>query len=186
MKEYNKMLDAQDEAKKKEAEVRREKQVQLAEKMKVIVAQQNASKGDLDQQLASRQKEEADARAVAAIQYKEDRLREMRMQNQAFLFQQMAEKEERKKNEKDLKRLQADILEAETKTHLEIEKNRSRARRDKNVAHRQELENQIYKKAHDPMISRDAMSSHEFLMNQQILELADDLHERSAQKLPVR
>jgi len=186
MREYNKKMDAQDDKKKTEAAKKRADQVVLAEKMKVIVAEQSKSKGNEDQELANRQKEEADSRANAAIQYKEDRLREMRMQNQAFLFQQMAEKEERKKNEKDLKRLQADILEAETKTHLEIEKNRSRARRDKNVAHRQELENQIYKKAHDPMISRDAMSSHEFLMNQQILELADDLHERSAQKLPVR
>merc|ERR1719262_2051516 len=159
MKEYNKMLDAQDEAKKKEAEVRREKQVQLAEKMKVIVAQQNASKGDLDQQLASRQKEEADSRAMAAIQYKEDRLREMRMQNQAFLFQQMAEKEERKQNEKDLKKLQADILEAETKSFLDMEKQRSTARREKNVAHRMDLENQIKVKTLDPLNSRDAMSS---------------------------
>jgi hypothetical protein len=179
MKEYNKMLDAQDDRKKVEAAQRREKQVELAEKMKVIVAQQNASKGDLDQQLATRQKEEADARAVACIQYKEDRLREMRMQNQAFLFQQMAEKEERKQNEKDLKKLQADILEAETKSFLEIEKQRSKARRQKNVAHRMDLEDQIQVKA---PTSRDAMSTHEYLMNQQILELADDLHCRSSPK----
>jgi hypothetical protein len=180
MKEYNKMLDAQDAAKKKEVEVRRVKQVQLAEKMKVIVAQQNASKGDLDQQIATMQKEEADGRAIAALQFKEDRLKEMRMQNQAFLFQQMAEKEERKKEEKELKMLQAEILQEETKSFLDIEKQRSRDRRNKNVAHRLDLESQIAIVKEKP--SRDAMSHAEYMMNQQILDLADDLHAKSTQQ----
>merc|ERR1719420_665698 len=111
--------------------------------MKIIVAQQSAQKGDLDQQLATRQKEEADNRAIAALQHKEERLKEMRQENQSFLFQQMHEKDMRKREEKNVKALQAEILQAETKSFLDIEKQRSQDRRSKNVAHRLELEKQI-------------------------------------------
>merc|ERR1719265_372721 len=146
IKKYNEVLDAQDELRQKEVQKRREKQVELAEKMKEIVAQQKVSSGNEDQILANKQKEEADGRAIAALKHKEDRLREMRMENQAFLFQQMKEKEDRKKEEKDLKAMQAQILEAEQKTFLDIEKQRSANRHEKNVAHRTALVAQI----HDP------------------------------------
>merc|ERR1719161_1002580 len=59
IREYNKVLDAQDELRQKEVQKRREKQVELAEKMKEIVAQAKVSSGNEDQILASKQKEEA-------------------------------------------------------------------------------------------------------------------------------
>lgn len=178
MKEYNKVLDAQDDKRKKEAEVRKEKQVELSEKMKVIVAQQQATKGDLDQQLANRQKAEADARAVAALQHKEERLREMRHANQAFLFQQMAEKQDRRNADKEMKQLQAEILEAEMASYLQIEKQRSQDRRSKNVEHRLELQSQIAQRKAEP--GRDAMSASELAMNKQVLSLATDLNEKQS------
>merc|ERR1719456_318993 len=123
-----------------------DKQKALMEKMKENVQKQQQAKGDEDNRRAAKQKEEADARAIEMERNKEAKLRQMRLETQDFLFAQMEEKEGRKEQAYELKRLQAHILDADTKEYTEMEKARAIERRRQNVEHRIELDEQIARK----------------------------------------
>merc|ERR1711918_287919 len=159
---------------------RMDKQKALMEKMKENVQKQQKAKGDEDARRAAKQKEEADARAIEMERNKEAKLKEMRNDTQAFLFKQMAEKDEKKEQALELKRLQASILEADTQEYMQMEKQKSQDRRVRNIEHRIELEEQIAERAKEPA-RKYAMSGAEIKMNRQLLDLVDKtLHERDA------
>merc|ERR1711937_941576 len=143
MKEYNRILDQQEEMRAQELQARMDKQKALMEKMKENVQKQQKKKGDEDARRAAKQKEEADQRAIEMERNKEAKLKEMRHDTQAFLFEQMAEKDEKKGQALELKRLQASILEADTQEYMQMEKQKSHDRRMRNVEHRVRLEEQI-------------------------------------------
>merc|ERR1719408_1122834 len=102
MKEYNRILDKQDEARAAELQERMDKQKSLMERMKENVVKQQQAKGDEDAIRAQRQKEEADARAVEMERNKKAKLQSMRQETQAFLFKQMAEKDGKKRQALEL------------------------------------------------------------------------------------
>jgi hypothetical protein len=170
MKEYNRIPDQQEEMRAQELQARMDKQKALMEKMKENVMKQQQAKGDEDALRAERQKAEADARAVEMDRNKQEKLKAMRGDTQAFLFKQMAEKDERKRQALELKRLQATILEVDTNEYNEMESKKAVNRRLKNVEHRLELEQQIYAKQ---QVKQAAMSESEIKMNAQLLELVD-------------
>merc|ERR1712185_483178 len=114
--------------------------------MKENVIKQQQAKGDEDAIRAQRQKEEADARAVEMERNKRAKLQSMRQDTQSFLFKQMAEKDNKKRQALELKRLQASILEADTKGYLDMESRKTLDRRVKNVEHRLDLEHQVFLK----------------------------------------
>merc|ERR1719327_398775 len=180
MAEYNRILDQQEEMRAQELQARMDKQKALMEKMKDNVQKQQQKKGDEDARRAARQKEEADARAIEMERNKEAKLKEMRHDTQAFLFKQMAEKDEKKEQALELKRLQASILEADTQEYMQMEKQKSTDRRVRNIEHRIELEDQIAERAKEPA-RKYAMSGAEMKMNRQLLDLVDKtLCERDA------
>merc|ERR1711959_861267 len=180
MKEYNRILDQQEEMRAQELQARMDKQKALMEKMKENVQKQQAKKGDEDARRAMKQKEEADARAIEMERNKEAKLKGMRYDTQAFLFKQMAEKDEKKEQALELKRLQASILEADTQEYMQMEKQKSEDRRTRNVEHRIELEEQIADRAAE-VVRKYAMSGAEVKMNRQLLDLVDKtLKERDA------
>merc|ERR1711959_411772 len=100
--------------------------------MKENVIKQQQAKGDEDAIRAQRQKEEADARAVEMERNKKAKLQSMRQDTQSFLFKQMAEKDNKKRQALELKRLQASILEADTKEYMEMEAKKVKEKRIKN------------------------------------------------------
>merc|ERR1712093_162437 len=113
---------------------------------------------------------EADARALEMERNKQEKLRNLRNETQDFLFKQMAEKDEKKRQALELKRLQASILEADTKEYMDMEARKVMERREKNAGHRLLLEKQIqWKNAQKSF----AMSESEIKMNRQLLELVD-------------
>merc|ERR1719171_2638859 len=172
MKEYNRILDQQEEMRAQELQARMDKQKALMEKMKENVQKQQKAKGDEDARRAAKQKEEADARAIEMERNKEEKLKQMRHETQAFLFRQMAEKDEKKEQALELKRLQASILEADTQEYMQMEKQKSQDRRVRNIEHRVELEAQIADRA--AVVHRKyAMSGAEIKMNRQLLDLVD-------------
>merc|ERR1711977_201551 len=118
------------------------------------------------------QQEEADARAIEMERNKEAKLKEMRHDTQKFLFKQMAEKDEKKGQALELKRLQASILEADTQEYMQMEKQKSQDRRSRNIEHRIELEDQIADRAAE-VTRKYAMSGAEVKMNRQLLDLVD-------------
>merc|ERR1711934_460448 len=119
-----------------ELQARMDKQKALMEKMKDNVIKQQQKKGDEDYRRAAKQKEEADQRAIEMERNKEAKLKEMRYDTQAFLFKQMAEKDEKKEQALELKRLQAGILEADTQEYMQMEKQKGQDRRVRNIEHR--------------------------------------------------
>merc|ERR1712188_291153 len=102
MKEYNRILDQQEEMRAQELQARMDKQKALMEKMKENVIKQQQAKGDEDALRAERQKREADARALEMDRNKKEKLQSMRGETQAFLFKQMAEKDEKKQQALEL------------------------------------------------------------------------------------
>merc|ERR1711924_102669 len=149
-----------------ELQARMDKQKALMEKMKENVQKQ--------------QKEEADKRAIDMERNKEAKLKEMRHETQSFLFKQMFEKDEKKEQALELKRLQASILEADTQEYMQMEKQKSHDRRAKNIEHRFLLEEQIADRARE-VARKYAMSGAEVKMNRQLLDLVDKtLHERDS------
>merc|ERR1719428_2810367 len=180
MKEYNRILDQQEEMRAQELQARMDKQKALMEKMKENVQKQQKKKGDEDARRAQKQKEEADQRAIEMERNKEAKLKEMRHETQSFLFKQMAEKDEKKEQALELKRLQASILEADTQEYMQMEKQKSQDRRVRNIDHRIELEDQIAERAKEPA-RKYAMSGAEIKMNRQLLDLVDKtLQERDS------
>merc|ERR1711924_16123 len=149
-----------------ELQARMDKQKALMEKMKENVQKQ--------------QKEEGDQRAIEMERNKEAKLREMRHETQAFLFKQMAEKDEKKEQALELKRLQASILEADTQEYMQMEKQKASDRRVRNIEHRILLEDQIAERAKE-VSNKYAMSGAEINMTRQLLDLVDKtLQERDA------
>jgi len=176
MREYNKILDQQEATRAAELETRIGRQKVLMEKMKATIQKQQGDKNAEDARRALKQKEEADARAIEMERNKEAKLRQMRLETQDFLFAQMDEKEGRKEQAYELKRLQAQILDADTKEYTEMEKARAIERRRQNVEHRIELDEQIQRKRAE---KKYTMSDAEVNMNKQLLEVVNKtLHER--------
>merc|ERR1711977_743041 len=121
-----------------------------------------------------------DARALEMERNKQEKLQSMRHDTQAFLFKQMAEKDDKKGQALELKRLQASILEADTQEYMQMEKQKFHDRRVRNVEHRIELEAQIADRAKE-VVRKYAMSGAEIKMNRQLLNLVDKtLTERDA------
>merc|ERR1719515_183850 len=173
MREYNRILDEQEAQRAAALESRISRQKELMEKMKENVIKQQAAKGDEDARRAARQKEEADARAVEMERNKEQKLRQMRLETQDFLFAQMEEKEARKHQAMQLKSLQARILDEDTKEYMDMEKYRAVERKRQNLEHRLELDEQIRRKKQQTQEFKYCMSENEVSMNKQLLEVVE-------------
>ncbi|KAF4669892.1 hypothetical protein FOL47_002323 [Perkinsus chesapeaki] len=173
MAEYNRILDAQEKARKDELEARVARQKALMEAMKeTVVKEQNAKANEMLER-ADKQQAEANARAEERDRLKEERLRDMRHQTQDYLFQQMAEKESRKKHAQMLKDLQAQILESDTRAYLDNEAMRAQQRREYNIEHRKLLEKQMKDKEQQNVVAKYEMSPVEIRINRQLLNVVD-------------
>merc|ERR1719359_2738314 len=93
MKEYNRILDEQEEQRAEELASRMERQKALMEKLQANVAQQAKDSGDNDAKRAAAQQEEVDRHYAEAERVKQQRLKQLRLVTQAYLFKQMAETE---------------------------------------------------------------------------------------------
>jgi len=108
--------------------------------------------------------------AYEAEKAKQEKLKSMRIENQDFLFKQMAEKDSRKYHDKDLSNLQSQILERDTAEYNEVEKQKAITGRLRYFEHRQLLEKQIQANA---LRSTPAMSETEIKLNRGLLTLVE-------------
>merc|ERR1719262_1350789 len=143
MREYNRILDEQEEQRAEEVASRMERQKQLMEKLQANVAQQAKDSGDNDAKRAAAQQEEVDRHYAEAERVKQSRLKQLRLETQAYLFKQMAEKDNKKNEEKELQNIQAQILERDTEEYNEIEREKLVTKKIRNFEHRKEIEGQI-------------------------------------------
>merc|ERR1719235_3065828 len=114
------------------------------DKLQANVAQQAKEAGDNDHMRAQAQADEADRHYAEAERVKQQRLKQLRLETQAYLFKQMAEKDNRKNEDKELQNIQAQILERDTEEYNEIEREKLVAKKIRNFEHRKEIEGQIY------------------------------------------
>merc|ERR1719408_299167 len=168
MAEYNRILDEQEEQRAEELANRMARQKALMDKLQANVAQQAKESGDNDAKRAQMQQDEMDRHYAEAERVKQQRLKQLRLETQAYLFKQMAEKDGRKNDDKDLQNIQAMILERDTEEYNEIEREKLVAKKIRNFEHRKELESQIVTNAKK---SVPEMSEAETKMNRQLLKL---------------
>jgi len=170
MKEYNRILDEQEEQRAEELAQRMERQANLMKKLQENVDNAKKGAGDNDAQRAAAQQEEQDRHFFEAENVKQNRLAQMRLENQAYLLKQMEEKDGRKGEEKYLQHIQAQILEKDTEEYNMIEKQKVIDRKVRNVEHRKDIERQMEYKQRQ---SAPEMSSSEIQMNRPLLQLVE-------------
>jgi len=170
MKEYNRILDQQEEQRAEELAQRMEKQATLMKKLQETGAAAKTQSGDNDAKRAAAQQEEQDRHFFEAEAVKQHRLKQMRLENQAYLLKQMDEKGSRGHEDNYLTSIQAQILERDTIEYTHKEKQKVVDRRTKNVAHRKELEKQIKRNS---AASTPDMDDKEVALNKPLLDLVD-------------
>jgi len=168
MREYNRILDEQEEKRAEELAARMARQKDLMEKLQANVAAQAKDAGDNDAQRANAQQAEMDRHYFEAEKTKMGRLKQMRLENQAYLLRQMGEKDGRKEEETGLANIQAQILERDTSEYNEIERQKAVDKRLRNFDNRQEIERQISCRAGQ---RAPEMSDAEIAMNKPLLGL---------------
>merc|ERR1719161_1949875 len=142
----------------------------LMDKLQANVEEQKKESGDNDAMRANKQQDEMDRHFSEAEKVKQARLKQLRFETQAYLFKQMAEKDSRKNDEKDLQDIQAQILERDTEEYNEIEREKLINKKIRNMEHRKEIEGQIQ---HRSWQTVPEMSESEVKMNRQLLNLVN-------------
>jgi len=168
MREYNRILDEQEEQRAEELANRMARQKELMDKLQANVVAQAKDAGDNDAKRANLQQAEMDRHYFEAEKTKMQRLKQMRLENQAYIMRQMGEKDGRKEEERTLANIQAQILEKDTEEYNEIERQKAIERRIRNFEHRQELEKQISIRAGQRVAE---MSQAEMDLNRPLLNL---------------
>merc|ERR1711948_98497 len=95
MQEYNRILDEQEEQRAEEMQQRLERQNRLMTQLQVSVDQIQKQTRDNDVARATQQMEEMDRHFFEAEQMKQTRLRQLKLENQAYLLKQSQEKKGR-------------------------------------------------------------------------------------------
>merc|ERR1711964_834893 len=95
------------------------------------------------------------------------------MGTQDFLFAQMEEKEARKAHASELKRLQAKILEEDTKEYVNMEHAKTVEKKRSLLEHKMELDDQMRARMVSTHEDKYCMSDQEVQMNRQLLEVVD-------------
>ncbi|CAJ1458260.1 unnamed protein product [Effrenium voratum] len=170
IKEYNRILDEQEETKARELQERMERQAQLMKSLQENVTSIKQESGDADASRARAQQEEQDRHHFEAEAVKQQRLKQMRLENQAYLLKQMQEKDGRKDEDKYLAEIQAQIMERDADEFHTVEKKKVLDRRDRSLANQKEIIKQMEWKAAQRDIE---MSNTEVALNKPLLELVD-------------
>mmetsp|Transcript_52191 Transcript_52191/g.138255 ORF Transcript_52191/g.138255 Transcript_52191/m.138255 type:complete len:93 (+) Transcript_52191:1380-1658(+) len=85
----------------------------------------------------------------------------------------MAEKEEKNRQEQELKELHAKVMEADTQDYLEAERRKQEERREINIRHRKELERLMDMQKRSQVVNKDQMSLEESKINKRLLQVVD-------------
>lgn len=178
MKEFNRLLDEQEEQRAEELAQRMERQATLMKKLQENVDGIKKGAGDNDAQRAAAQQDEQDRHFFEAEAVKQNRLHQMRLENQAYLLKQMEEKDGRKDEDKYLQHIQSQILERDTDEYNAVEKQKVIDTRFRNIEHRKDIEKQVEYKQRQ---SVPEMTESEMQINRPLLELVEDtLQKRDA------
>merc|ERR1712194_341296 len=104
LKEYARVLDEQEEQRTNEMQARLQRQNDLMKKLQANVDGIKKGAGDNDAARAAAQQDEMDRHFFEAEGVKQNRLKQMRLENQSYLLRQVDEKDGRKEDERDLQK----------------------------------------------------------------------------------
>lgn len=168
MKEYARAMDEQEEQRALEMQQRMQKQKELMAKLQANVDGIKKGAGDNDAARALAQQEEMDHHFFEAERVKQNRLRQLRLENQAYLLRQMEEKDARKDEDKMLQNIQAQILQRDTEEYNDVERQKVLDRRSRLVEHSKDIKKQM---AYKLSQSHPQMSEAEIQLNKPLLDL---------------
>jgi len=168
MREYNRILDEQEEQRANELAARMERQNSLMKELQANVAQVQKGAGDNDAQRAAAQQEEMDRHFFDAENMKQQRLKQLRLENQQYLMKQMGERDMKKDDERELQDIQAQILQHDTREYNEIERQKTIDKRQRALEHRRDIEKQMETRH---LSTVPEMSEAEIAMNKPLLNL---------------
>lgn len=181
MREYNRLLDEQEEQRAEELAARMERQTALMKQLQENVAQVQKGAGDNDAQRAAAQQDEIDRHFFEAENMKQGRLKQLRLENQSYLLKQMEEKDMRKEDEKQLQDIQAQILQRDTQEYNEVERQKMMDKKTRSLEHRRDVERQMEQKH---LSSIPEMSEAEIAMNKPLLNLVNRTLRTRDENLP--
>mmetsp|Transcript_118474 Transcript_118474/g.342560 ORF Transcript_118474/g.342560 Transcript_118474/m.342560 type:complete len:508 (-) Transcript_118474:71-1594(-) len=168
MKEFARTMEEQEAQREREMNDRIERQNQLMAKLQANVDSMKKDAGDNDAARAAAQQDEMDRHFFEAENVKQNRLKQLKLENQAYLLRQMEEKDMRGQDEKELQGIQAEIMRQDANEYNETEKQKSINRRMQLVEHAKDIKKQMaYKMAQ----STPAMSETEIALNKPLLQL---------------
>merc|ERR1719382_1280881 len=101
---------------------------------------------------------------------KQGRLKQLRLENQAYLLKQMEEKDMRKDDDKQLQDIQAQILQRDTQEYNDVERQKTIDKRSRALEHRRDVERQMEQKH---LSTIPEMSEAEIAMNKPLLNLVN-------------
>lgn len=170
LKEYARILDEQEQERQVEIKNRLERQNTLMAKLQANVDGIKQGAGDNDAARAAAQQEEMDRHFFEAENVKQNRLKQLRLENQAYLLKQMIEKDGRKAGDMELSDIQAQILQRDSDEYNEIERQKVINRRRVLTEHSKDIKKQMaYKLAQ----STPAMTDVEIQLNKPLLMLVE-------------
>merc|ERR1712060_928082 len=182
LKEYARVLDEQEEQRNQEMQARLQRQNELMAKLQANVDGIKKGAGDNDAARAAAQQDEMDRHFFEAEAVKQNRLKQMRLENQAYLLRQMDEKDGRKEDERDLQNIQAQILIRDTEEYNQMEKDKVINRRRRLIDHSNDIKKQMqYKLAQ----SHPVMTEAEIIMNKPLLHLVHRTLEERDSRTPA-
>mmetsp|Transcript_6440 Transcript_6440/g.18429 ORF Transcript_6440/g.18429 Transcript_6440/m.18429 type:complete len:551 (+) Transcript_6440:3-1655(+) len=168
MKDYTRAMEEQEEQRQRETNARIERQNQLMSKLQENVDSVKKNVGDSDAARAAAQQEEMDRHHFEAEHAKQTRLKQLRLENQAYLLRQMEERDMRGRDDKELQGIQAQILQRDTEEYTETEKQKAVNRRKALVENATHIKKQMaYKLAQ----TAPAMTETEIKINKPLLQL---------------
>merc|ERR1712176_1068210 len=169
LKEYARVLDEQEEQRTAEMNARLQRQNELMAKLQANVDGIKKGAGDNDAARANAQQDEMDRHFFEAEKVKQNRLQQMRLENQAYLLKQMDEKDARKEDERDLQNIQ-------------VEKDKVINRRKRLMEHSNDIKKQMI---HKLAQSHPTMTEAEMQMNKPLLQLVHRTLDERDSKTPA-
>jgi len=182
LKEYARVLDEQEEQRAAEMQARLQRQNELMAKLQANVDGIKKGAGDNDAARANAQQDEMDRHFFEAEKVKQNRLQQMRLENQSYLLKQMDEKDARKEDERDLQNIQAQILIQDTNEYNQMEKDKVINRRRRLVEHSNDIKKQM---VHKIAQSQPTMTEAEIQMNKPLLQLVHRTLDERDSKMPA-
>ena len=175
LQQYHDLLEKQERNRRDDLSKRVERQKALIRRMEEKVIKTIQEKSNDDNVRAEKQQAEMDARAIEISRFKAQRLAQARLDLVSSLKNQIEEREARRKEEDELRRLHATVLKSDLEEYILSEEEKVRNRKVQMHAYKRDLDRQLDSQRKSEQSSKDEMSPEEMQMNRELIRLVDSI-----------